>query len=218
MYLLPRVITTFHVPLLRDWPETIEHNKMVEMLEMMPFTCIRIVAPPMQLDVDYVQFDEWVIEAFPHREGDMEGMAHLWSFKRRIVDDGRTETFYTHGPRDTRDAFPFPVLGHLLTLLSKSRNRYIEKPLSRQAKRALGVSVPNYHEYVIVDRRSVKEGEKAARWSEIARRHPHLHAVRAHLRRLECGRLVRVRAHTRGKGTLFQVKDYRVFGGDRASA
>ena len=40
--------------------------------------------------------------------------------------------------------------------------------------------------------------------------HPILHAVRAHLRHYQSGMVVKVRAHSRGHGELFQVKDYRI--------
>jgi hypothetical protein len=100
----------------------------------------------------------------------------------------------------------------LLDALENRANRYIEQPVSRPQRRALGVA-PDYREYIIVPPERTPRYETAIKRADMQKRLVALHAVRGHLRRLSSGRVVPVRPHTRGNlGTGVQVKDYRIGG------
>lgn len=213
-----RVVTAFHVPSMPADDKLVDYSEEWDnLLSRMPFQCIRIVYPTGMPDHRgvTVQIDV-VVESMPDISSEDDVLASS-SFRLHVSGpgpNGQVRSFDTFEfLNDTRKTVWTRQMARLLELLRDSRNRYIDKPLSRQVKRAMGIKVPNYHEYIIVDRRDIKPDDDAKRWSEIARRHPYLHAVRSHMRMLECGRLIQVRAHTRGKGILFQVKDYKVMAG-----
>jgi hypothetical protein len=206
-HLMPRVITAFHIPLTPIDKVRVTEKEWADLLRTLPFPCIKIVTPTQRVDPGESLSKDMIIEI--ERSGN--AVTVTWSNKVRVITDDFISDMYSI-PGDHPRAQPVDIVCRLLTLLRDSRNRYIEKPVSRQVKRAQGIKAPDYHEYIIIDRRDIKPEDDARPWKDISRRMPYLHAVRAHLRRLECGRLVQVRAHTRGKGTLFQVKDYAVVG------
>jgi hypothetical protein len=86
---------------------------------------------------------------------------------------------------------------------------------TKYERRAEGVS-RFYRPYIVIEHRKQYERENGILPETIGRflrRHPILHAVRGHFRRLRSGRDVFVRPHLRGEGEAVQVKDYIVLSG-----
>lgn len=100
------------------------------------------------------------------------------------------------------------ILRRLLTLLNDRATRYQEQvPMNRQQRRADGVSAE--HKTYLIVRPKDQGYAVATKSTEMLKRLKALHAVRGHMRHLSSGRLVPVRAHTRGSiGTAVQAKDY----------
>lgn len=100
------------------------------------------------------------------------------------------------------------ILRRLLSFLNDRSTRYQEQPpVNRQQRRAEGL--PKEHRTYLVVRPRDEAYKIATRSGEIMKRLRALHTVRGHMRHLSSGRIVPVRAHTRGKlGTAVQAKDY----------
>lgn len=231
--LLSRVVTAFYLPSYAvmdihespyqkrtTWREP-EYQKQMDLLRAIPFPCIRIIRdgePPPNSDLGQALFKKT-----GHRPKrltsdivcEVRDGLFWWAGKDSIVcHDGWRQSKYMPEDWDDYGVNAYYELSlprnyfDLMHLLADRQNRYVENRLSRQVRRAAGVS-PTYCEYIIV-RKKEAPLQEAYRWSEIVRRHPILHAVRAHLRHYQSGMVVKVRAHSRGHGELFQVKDYRV--------
>jgi hypothetical protein len=101
------------------------------------------------------------------------------------------------------------LLQRLVRYLRDRRVRYVEEPLTRQQRRARGVS-SEYRRYALVLRDDVRYATALSR-REVVRRLRALHMVRGHLRHLSDGRVVPVRPHMRGSlGDATQAKTYVV--------
>lgn len=135
----------------------------------------------------------------------------LWAAKDIVYSaDGGMRTIYTPnkytGLKVYIDSCPASFVD-LLRFLEDRRNRYIENPVTRQVRRAEGLS-PDYKEYIVMRKPSAKEAKTMLRLGEVFRRSPKLHVVRGHLRHLRSGRVAVIPPHARGVGTMLQVKDY----------
>ena len=116
--------------------------------------------------------------------------------------------------RTTRTVIPGSFIA-LIDSLRDRKVRYVETPVTRQQRRAIGYA-PAYREYVVIPTGDVRASEpNAMRFRDIAKAHPMLHAVRGHLRTYRAARYVNVQGtsqmiapFTRGKGDLLQVKEY----------
>jgi hypothetical protein len=92
--------------------------------------------------------------------------------------------------------------------MESREHRFIEQVVTRQQRRA-DQRPAEYRHYIILDRKSTHY-PNAHPMKALLPRLKALHSVRGHLRRLRSGDVIPVRAHTRGKGDLMQVKDYVV--------
>lgn len=191
----------------------------MHLLRAIPFPCIRIIRDgevPPDSPLAKAMTEKSRGRLPKHLRSDvvceMRDGVFSWASKDAILyHDGYRVTKYmpedwgAYGVGVQETALPRSYFD-LMQALADRQNRYIEQKLTRQARRASGLS-PTYCEYVVV-RKKEAPIQEAYRWSEIVRRHPMLHAVRAHLRHYKSGLIVKVREHTRGHGELFQVKDY----------
>ena len=169
-----------------------------------PFPCLRIVQTVLTEDVGPV--DSEVI-----CYGD--GVKFGW-----VARDHQQRTGVTaYSPADVercpslKNGLPLSYMG-LMESLSNNSARYIERPVTRQVRRASGFA-EGYREYIVIRQPSKEQRTTALRLAAIMRRHPRLHAVRGHLRHYrKTGLVVPVAAHARGgnKDTfeLLQAKNY----------
>ncbi len=115
---------------------------------------------------------------------------------------------------------PSSVIELLYRMERVRSHRYVEQTLSRQVRRAEGFA-PEYRSYIVIETPKRKDRpDGGLTLGELMRRHPKLHAVRAHLvqehlRTLRNGEIAVIaaharRAHARGRGGALQVKDYIV--------
>ena len=220
--MLPRAMTAFYLPLPAKHGEyihpvpfgTVEFARTLDALLAIPFPCIRIVregeippGAPGWHGISRARSD-CVCEL-------VAGDFFAWGSKEVVKwPDGKIFTRYS--PEDWADWRERPAADmhlpvqyiRLMEALGDRKHRFIERDrLTRQQRRAIGVT-PEYREYIVINKRDAPAG--AHTLSEIVRRHPILHAVRAHLRHYKSGLVTPVRAHARGHGQLFQVKDYKV--------
>lgn len=223
--LLQRAMTAFYMPLPWADPapgaiigEAPDYDEALRQIWTIPFPCIRIIResaiPP--------GAEGWNDCAYVHSDCvcEMDRDFRFASKETLKWPDGFVKIGYVPedmpycpdpapppGVKVTYIHLPRPYIA-LMEALNDRQHRFIEgERLTRQARRALGVS-PEYREYIVV--RKCDKVPGAHTIGELFRRHPMLHAVRAHLRHYKSGLVTQVRAHARGRGEMFQVKDYRV--------
>jgi hypothetical protein len=178
-------------------------------VESMPFPALRIVQTE-RYEVPLGKLGRGEIQILcVRREGSPNGFE--WASRVSIQVVGKAPLVnYPMDKLDGPNGLP-SIPGAFIDLfeaLNNGRKRFVEQTISRQARRALGIETPTaaYREYIVVDRKDALAG--ALTRSEVFRRHPHLHAVRGHLRRYKNGKTAFVKPHTRGRGDALQVKDY----------
>ena len=216
---LSSVFATFALPDRNEgrptWTEdSSKLSAISDLLQQLPFPSIRIT------EASNTLFGPARVEAIlRHHENGLLGV-----FYKRVLPNGRVEydkmaskaAMDEMGIKPGTNVMWSLVYDFAMMLAHPKQVRYIEKSVTRQQRRALGV-VPGYREYVIIRREDYRYPEGMT-LSQMYRRSPMLHAVRGHLRRLQNGRLIPVRAHARGKGQLFQVKDYEFATGNEAAS
>lgn len=214
---LPCVVATFILPQRdygenQDQHEAIDNNAMLAAVNAAPFPCVRIrrrITSEVSGHCECVDTD--VIVA---REGDDRW---LWAAKDTQLAP-KLRVLYTPNTTDIgRTALTggCPAsLPDLITFLDDRRNRYIEQPVSRQVRRAEGVS-PDYKEFIVIRKPPASLAKGMLRLGEVFRRSPKLHAVRGHLRHYRADRYTNARGKVqfiepfaRGAGDMLQVKDY----------
>jgi hypothetical protein len=130
---------------------------------------------------------------------------------KRVYANGRVQYFLPG--EDGPDDDPILMLVRLYRALYERKHRFVEQPVSRQVRRAMGQERgATYREYIVVPKDDVRyaSGERPG---AILKRLRALHAVRGHVRHLKSGRVAFVKPHIRGKlGTALQPKTYLVDG------
>lgn len=220
--LRPHIVTTFYLEPYTaslEEPELIEHSdpayaKLTEWLYALPFPCMRIVRSlvgPYCEAQGWRQLDTDVI--ITNLVKDNGKTTWAWAVKDTVIHlDGTRKSNYApneavHWHNQRTNNVPASFID-LMRLLGSRVHRYVERPVSRQIRRAEGFA-SSYREYIVIRRKDAAEhtGEILT-LGQIIRRHPILHAVRGHIRKYRSGLITTVRPHTRGVGELFQVKDY----------
>lgn len=184
-----RGTTPWFNPEVRTDPITVEE---MEMLTHLPFPGIRIFTRRGELTEEQIFFED-----IDTKSDELMVLTRQTGPGPR----GSRNVVYING-----DTIISPFSMVLFYRLKHREIRFEDVPVSRQVRRALGV-VPEYREYITITKASVNY-RNALRLSDLVKRHPQLHAVRAHFRHLQSGRVTKVRAHSRGQGKVLQPKDY----------
>jgi hypothetical protein len=213
--ILPRVVTSFHMeptrssetteiedygPVAGGFAPSIPFEHVRTALESIPFPCIRIVRTVLFIEDDRENRIDTEVICF----GDGEKFG--WCARDRDPASGKVYYSPTGLLPDVDEGIPASYID-LIGALSNNSARYIEKPVSRQVRRASGFA-DGYREYIVIDKPTKEQRATAMRLSAVMRRHPRLHAVRGHLRHYKTGLTTFVKPHARGKGDMLQVKTY----------
>ena len=166
-----------------------------------PFPCIRIVRKTIGVGPERIGW-HLLDDIVCRKAGEEWGWAQHLTIHYPTGE--RRSAYYPEAGPVTAIAMPKMFLA-LIEALADRKNGYIEQAVTRQQRRALGVT-NEYREYIVVRR----PNPGCFTIGAIIRRHPQLHAVRGHLRHYKSGRVAVVRPHMRGHGELAQVKDYAI--------
>ena len=196
------VVASFHLPDVDSPMNVMLEGEIRTDVMMLPFPSIRICVRFALANGAFGE-EETIINA----EINNGETTYRWIDRTRDAITGRVEYHGSHAKRlDVGTVIMPTTFLRLINVLLDRKNGYVERGASRQVRRAMGLS-PYYREYIVVSRR---ENPGCQTIGQVIRRHPRLHAVRGHLRQIRSGRLVSVKAHVRGHGEVFQVKDYVV--------
>lgn len=228
--LAPYVMATFRLPTMKPPDDlsgimqlTDPDLKSAEALFAIPFPCVKICARHeftyetdpywSTVENEVILTDQGGVKG-PHKSritnGRMRGEWRVLYFPEHSVE--MYGEFLTPGKRVVlgENYVSKDVLAFILAL-DNSRAAITERPYSRQERRHEGLLNPIVYSYTVRIRAAgerLDAGEHTV--AKMEHRSPILHAVRSHLRHLSSGKVTKVRAHARGKGSMLQVKDYAI--------